>query len=91
MGVIGDVLAAPKATSEWKELAEAARKIPTLEKRIGELELKLSGGGSACPSCGKAFYRLAESKPDPVFGRLGGNRRIYRCSACGFSEEKIES
>jgi len=91
MSIIGDVLAALKTTKEWGELAATARRIPELEKRIAALEARLAGGGSICPSCGKSTYILADSKPDAVFGRLGASRRIYRCTACGFSEEKLDT
>ena len=89
MSILSDVLAGLKATTEWNDLVAAARRIPELEKRIADLEQRLQGGGSSCPSCGQAAYRLIESKPDPVFGKLGGVRRVYAYGSCGFSEESL--
>ena len=91
MGMIGDVLAAIKATSEWKALLAASKQIPELEQRIAALEQRLAGGGAICPSCGKYGFMLESSKSSGPFGRLGVNSRTYRCTACGFSEDKIET
>lgn len=90
MGMVADVIAGLKATREWNDLVENARRIPELEARIAALEARLAGGGSACPACGAASYRMASSVPDPIFGRMGKNRRTYCCGACAFSEERLD-
>lgn len=90
MSMIGDVLAALKATSEWNDLVASARRVPDMERRVAELESRLMGNtGSRCPSCGQNAFRLIDSKPDEIFGALGGSRRTYKCTLCGFGEEKI--
>lgn len=90
MSIIGDVLAALKATREWSDIAAAARKVPALEARIVALEAKMNGGTNACPSCGKPGWRIANSrKADGSFGLLGVNVRTWHCDACGFSEESM--
>lgn len=57
-----------------------------LTEKIRELE---NVEGEPCPRCHKRGWQLQDSKPDPHFGRLGGIRRTYKCSLCGFSEEKL--
>jgi hypothetical protein len=59
-----------------------------LKQRVRELE---QVEAEPCPKCRKRTWELQRSKPDEIFGRLGGIRRIYRCadSACGYSEEKL--
>ncbi len=57
-----------------------------LEKRIKELE---SVEGEPCPKCGKNGWQLEHSEKDQVFGVVGGVRKTYLCSYCGFSEEEL--
>ena len=58
---------------------------------IKQLKAKLAETVDAepCPSCHRKGWHVESSRPDPVFGRLGGSRRIYRCHFCGFTESKI--
>ena len=42
-----------------------------------------------CPKCRKRTYELESSRPDPTFGEVGAIRRTYKCSDCGFSEQKL--
>jgi len=42
-----------------------------------------------CPKCLKEGWHVEGSRPDRTFGALGGIRRTYRCSLCGFTEERL--
>jgi predicted RNA-binding Zn-ribbon protein involved in translation (DUF1610 family) len=55
-----------------------------LQQRIRELEQ-----GEPCPRCHKGGWQLENSRPDPTFGVVGVASRRYKCSACGFTEEKL--
>ena len=57
-----------------------------LRAKVRELE---SADGEPCPKCRKRGWQLESSKPDPKFGELGGIRRVYKCSLCGFTEAKL--
>lgn len=77
------------------ELAEAKMKVADLisenvdlRKQLSEIETPV---GDICPSCRKYTYVVVKSEPDKTFGDLGGLRRTYQCSSCGFREEKIET
>jgi hypothetical protein len=59
-----------------------------LKEKVRQLE---SVEGEPCPKCRKRGWQLESSKPDHLFGDLGGIRRTYKCSFCGFSEEKLET
>ncbi len=45
--------------------------------------------GDPCPKCKQPSWEIESSKPDPTFGDLGGQRRTYKCSECGFTEDKV--
>jgi len=76
------------------ELAEAKMKVADLISENADLKRKLAeietAPSDACPSCRKYAYVVVKSEPDKTFGDLGGLRRTYKCSVCGFTEEKIE-
>jgi rubrerythrin len=57
-----------------------------LKERIRVLE---SVEGDPCPRCRKRTYQLESSKPDSLFGDLGGTRRTYKCVECGFTEQNL--
>ena len=57
-----------------------------LKAKILELE---TAEGEPCPKCRKRGYQLESSARDRVFGEVGCIRRVYKCSLCGFSEEKL--
>lgn len=59
----------------------------TLKQRIKELE---EGALPACPRCGKRTWAVISSAEDETFGVLGVSRRQYQCSACKFSESKLD-
>ena len=42
-----------------------------------------------CPHCHRKGWNVESSQPDPLFGDLGGSRRVYKCQFCGFTESKI--
>ncbi len=41
------------------------------------------------PECRKRRWQLESNHRDSFTGELGGIRRTYKCSFCGFSEEKL--
>jgi hypothetical protein len=45
--------------------------------------------GEPCPKCRKRTYELESSRRDPVMGDMGALWRKYKCSACGFTEERL--
>ena len=77
------------------ELAEAKMKLSAvleenvaLKAKVRELE---TSEADPCPKCRRRGWQLEDSRPDTVFGDVGGFRRIYTCSLCGFSEERLET
>ena len=69
--------------------AEAPKLGTTDEKHSDQTKLKLeSTEGEPCPKCHKRGFQLESSREDPTFGVLGVIRRLYKCSFCGFTEEK---
>ncbi|WP_040065991.1 hypothetical protein [Pseudomonas batumici] len=72
------------------ELSEVKLKLADLLSENAELKEKIhtitSATGTLCPSCNNRTYKLISSEPDPVFGDLGANSRLYKCSSCNFSE-----
>ena len=77
------------------ELAETKLKVAELLSQNAELKQQLqnvhTSPADPCPRCRKRTYAVSKSEPDKEFGGLGGLRRTYLCSACGFTEEKIET
>jgi hypothetical protein len=57
-----------------------------LKAKVRELE---SAEADPCPKCRKRGWQIESSEPDGMFGELGGIRRLYKCSFCGFSESKL--
>lgn len=45
--------------------------------------------GEECPRCHQKEFRMESSKPDRVFGDLGGMRDAMKCNACGHAEERF--
>lgn len=58
------------------ELQEIVRKLEALE-------------GEPCPKCRKPAWIVDSSEPDRTFGDLGGIRRNYLCTECGFTESLL--
>ena len=83
-----------EAQEKIMELRQAALEIQeeniTLRNRVLELESRVrnleSDTGEPCPRCRKKTWIVVSSEPDQTFGDLGGIRRVYECSGCGFTE-----
>jgi ribosomal protein L37E len=77
------------------ELAETKLKVAELLSENAELKNQLQSINTSpadpCSRCRKRTYTVSKSEPDKEFGDLGGLRRTYLCSACGFTEDKIET
>ena len=43
-----------------------------------------------CPRCGKPSFSLKESNEDSMMGAVGMFRRLYECTECRFSENRLE-
>lgn len=75
------------------ELAETKLKMAALIAENAELHGKIreldGAEGDPCPHCRKRGWHVEKSEPDPEFGDLGGIRRTYLCSLCGFTEEVL--
>ena len=75
------------------ELAEAKIKMASLITENAELQNKIteleSLEGDPCPKCRKRTWQIEKSEPDEIYGIVGGIRRTYLCSACGFTEQKL--
>jgi hypothetical protein len=86
-----------EAQEKIMELREAAldlqeeninlkNKVLEIEEKVRKLE---SFEGEPCPKCRKPSWVVESSEPDRQFGDLGGIRRTYRCTECGFSEDQL--
>lgn len=86
-----------EAQEKIMELREAAVELQAeninLKHQVLELQKKVrrleSLEGEPCPRCRKLTWIIESSKPDEEFGDLGGIRREYRCTECGFSESQL--
>jgi regulator of replication initiation timing len=70
------------------QLAEVLEENTQLKAKVRALE---AVEGDPCPKCHKRGWEIESSSPDPTFGELGGIQRIYKCSLCGFTENKFIS
>lgn len=85
-GVIGDLklqLADVKIG-----MADLLEENDSLKRQLASVQ---NADGNPCPKCGNRTYRVQSSKEDDDFGVVGGIRRIYLCSECGFTEELLEN
>lgn len=75
------------------ELAEVKMKMAGLMNENLELQNKIKElenvEGNPCPRCHKRGWQIESSERDEVYGIIGGIRRTYKCSFCGFSEEEL--
>ena len=75
------------------ELAEVKIKMAGLMEENLELQNKIKElenvEGDPCPRCRKRGWQIEKSEPDEVYGLIGGIRRTYKCSFCGFSEGEL--
>jgi len=67
-------------------LADVITENVALREKVKALE---TAEGDPCPKCHKRGWSIESSEPDRLFGDLGGMKRAYRCSLCGFTESKI--
>jgi hypothetical protein len=90
-GFTGDILAILDKVPVWKRVQAAPDRIDALEKRIAELEARLTRApGQACPSCGALEFRVTTSVPSKgPFGRLGAKDVTRGCGACSFTETDL--
>jgi len=86
-----------EAQEKIMELREAALGLQeeniNLKTQVFELQEKVrkleSFEGETCPKCRKPAWIVESSKPDSQFGAVGGIRREYRCTECGFTESQL--
>jgi len=86
-----------EAQEKIMELREAALELQedniNLKNQVLELQERIrkigSFEGEPCPRCRKPAWVVESSKPDSTFGDLGGLRREYKCTECGFTESKL--
>lgn len=69
-------------------LADVLNENARLRSEVSDLR---NVDGEPCPKCGKRGWQLESSKPDPTFEVLGGLRRRFKCSLCGFTEERLDT
>jgi len=72
-----------KVISLQEENLQLRRENLTLKHQVELLEM-----GERCPKCRKGIWNLIESKPHPIFGKMGALERKYQCSECGFTENQ---
>ena len=77
------------------ELADVKLKLAdVLEENVrlkNEIAALKNVEGDPCPKCRKRGWQLESSRPDPVFGELGGLRMLFRCNSCGYSEDRLDT
>ena len=85
---VKDIIAILDKVPLWKQLKELPGKVEALEKRVAELEGAPESTGEMCPRCKRDTFELISTEPDPVFGQMGVQQRLYQCSSCAFEERK---
>jgi len=86
-----------EAQEKIMELREAALELQEENISLKNQVLGLQGKvrkleaveGEPCPKCRKPAWIVESSEPDKTFGELGGIRRVYRCTECGFTESQL--
>lgn len=93
MGVLEDVMKALERIPLWKRVSKLPEEVEALEKRVTELEARLSRAkGDQCPKCREMAFTLESSVPmTGALGRLGAMHDQYRCSACGYTDRRTRS
>lgn len=88
MGMLEDILKALDRFDEWKRMREAPGRVDELQKRIAELETKLSGKWPAdvCRKCGERSMRLYHTAGPTDKGLL---REEWNCGACDFYDVRL--
>jgi hypothetical protein len=73
----------------WKKIKAAPEHLETLEKRVTELEKRLSRcPGEACPRCGELSYRTVSNQPHPMMADVGVIQRKMKCEKCAYTENR---
>ena len=54
-------------------------------------QLEMSERGERCPKCKKGTWNLIASNPHPILEDMGVLERTYKCSECGFTENRAFS
>lgn len=70
------------------KLADVLEENTKLKSEVAALK---NVDGDPCPKCRKRGWQLESSKRDSIFGDLGGMRKTFKCSLCGYSEERLET
>lgn len=86
-----------EAQEKIMELRESALELQEENINLKHQVLELQGKvrklealeGEPCPKCRKPAWAVESSMPDSEFGDLGGIRRVYKCSECGFTESQL--
>ena len=90
MGMLEDIMKALDRIPAWKRVNELPAEVEALRARIAALEAKLAGPtGETCPRCREPKFMLQTSRPDPSFGDLGVRQDDFRCSACGYEDQRM--
>ena|SRR5581483_12424331 len=55
----------------------------------GQIKAIQQADGEPCPRCRKRTWELVSSHADSMMGDMGVYIREYKCSDCGFSENKL--
>ena len=53
-------------------------------------ELERYTKGELCPKCRKPSWTLESSRPHPVFGDAGVLEKTYKCTECGYTENRLD-
>ena len=76
------------ARQKMLEMQEQYEQLLQENKQL-KAQLAEAGEEEPCPRCRRKGWHVESSEPDPVFGDLGGFRRVYKCEFCDFTESKI--
>lgn len=83
---VSDILKILDKIPLWKSLAGLPKRVADLESRLKTLEEgrgAASGpGADQCPTCRAVMTCVAETD-DPIFGRFGVKKHVFRCDGCG--------
>jgi len=87
MGMIDDIMKALDRWDVWREMQALPAKWQSLEKRVAELEGKLSGKWppDVCKFCGERAARLDSTS---VLDK-GKVQQLWKCQSCGRYESRI--
>jgi hypothetical protein len=86
-----DILKILDKIPEWVGLKRLFGRIEALEKKVAALEAKLEQGaqkpvGEVCPICEVGTLKVVEVVRDLIFGDMGVQQRMLKCTNCAHSE-----